>query len=372
MEEKVPTCAFLVLKNKIYFFLMSNYPDYLHQTLARAREEGQWYAAQANAAALCFDMLAFFPDCVEARDLVYELFCDEWMIYDNRIAIQRQVNEWDDRPSEQRRRLALSFRFTSRWQGWDDFFETYDDMIVEKNAPADVAEILQEGKGELIEAYCLGDEECTNHAWMIFDDAIQQSSDPFATKSWVAKTYAELGFFADAVEVLSELLSQKDDPKMRRLLVELLWWRDNAHRIPWIPPRGDGSRYARIMKKINPETPTQEEMIESYREKRRDKEIIPYTPSISSEVEKLFSTALTEIVEPPANSPVDWSFLDRDKGEPNQIYPDWVEKQIKRTAYDSEIADLLRETYRYTRPIPKPKTPKRYAPNEPPFTPPVF
>jgi len=40
--------------------------------------------------------------------LVYQLFCDEWNIYDMRVAIQRQVDEWDDRPSEHRRRLALS------------------------------------------------------------------------------------------------------------------------------------------------------------------------------------------------------------------------------------------------------------------------
>ena len=97
---------------------MPTYPDYVRQTLARAREEGQWHAAQADAAALCFDILALFPDCQEAGDLVYELFCDEWTIYDMRVAVQRQVDEWDDRPSEHRRRLALSFRFMSRWDGW--------------------------------------------------------------------------------------------------------------------------------------------------------------------------------------------------------------------------------------------------------------
>lgn len=33
---------------------MSTYPDYVYQTLARARDEGQWYCGQADAAALCF------------------------------------------------------------------------------------------------------------------------------------------------------------------------------------------------------------------------------------------------------------------------------------------------------------------------------
>jgi len=98
---------------------MPTYPAYVPQMLARARYEDQWYAGQANAAALCFDVLALFPDCAEASELVYELFCDEWTIYDNRVAIQRNIDEWDDRPWQQRRRLALSFRFMSRWQGWE-------------------------------------------------------------------------------------------------------------------------------------------------------------------------------------------------------------------------------------------------------------
>jgi len=97
---------------------MSTYPDYVHQMLARARDQGQWYCGQAEAAALCFEVLALFPDCEEARELVYQMFCDEWTIYDNRVAIQRMIDEWDDRPWQQRRRLALSFRFMSRWEGW--------------------------------------------------------------------------------------------------------------------------------------------------------------------------------------------------------------------------------------------------------------
>ena len=96
---------------------MPTYPEYIYQTLTRARDIGQWYCGQADAAALCFDVLALFPDCEEAKELVYELFCDEWTIYDNRVAIQQNIDEWDDRPWQQRRRLALSYRFMSRWDG---------------------------------------------------------------------------------------------------------------------------------------------------------------------------------------------------------------------------------------------------------------
>lgn len=63
---------------------MSTYPDYVYKTLFRARDVGQWYCRQPDAAALCFDMLTLFHDCEDAKELVYQLFCDEWTIYGNR------------------------------------------------------------------------------------------------------------------------------------------------------------------------------------------------------------------------------------------------------------------------------------------------
>lgn len=136
---------------------MSNYPAYVQRLLAQAREEGQWYGNQAEAAVLCFEVLALFPDHQEAAALVYELFCDEWLIYNNRTALQRNIEEWDDRPWQQRRRLALSFRFMSRWVGWDQEVEM--DYEHERNGPPDVAELIEAGKDQLLHAYCSGDEE---------------------------------------------------------------------------------------------------------------------------------------------------------------------------------------------------------------------
>lgn len=42
------------------FILISTYPDYVYKLLARARNEGQWYAAQSIAAGYCFNVLALF------------------------------------------------------------------------------------------------------------------------------------------------------------------------------------------------------------------------------------------------------------------------------------------------------------------------
>jgi len=51
---------------------------------------------------------------------------------------------------------------------------------------------------------------------------------------------------------LGKLCPRFDDDEARRLLAEVIWWRDNAHRIPWIPPAGDGSRYDRMIDFIDP------------------------------------------------------------------------------------------------------------------------
>lgn len=345
---------------------MTAYPDYVRQTLARARDEGQWQAAQSAAAALCFDILALFPDCREASDLVYELFCDEWTIYDNRVAIQRNIDEWDDRPWQQRRRLALSHRFMSRWEG------KYKDSRTGKNGQPYVAKILENGKMELLGAYCLGDEECTNYAWSIFADALKRTKDPRATLLWIGKQYTDLGFFADSAEALGELCSRFDDSGARRLLAEVVWWRDNAHRIPWIPPTGDGSRYDRMMNFVDPSAPKTKDEIIRVRNENQKERIAPYLPSIDSKLTNLFSTSIPE--EKENSNLVDWSFLDRDEGHPGEP-ADWVKKQIRQLEkwgddeLHKEMLEEMKHTHQWTRNIPPPSTPKRYDPKEPPFDP---
>ncbi len=349
---------------------MPEYPEYVYKMLARAREEGQWYCGQPDAAALCFDVLALFPDCKEASDLVYELFCDEWLIYNNRVVIQQHIDEWDDRPWQQRRRLALSFRFMSRWE------DKYNVRILEGKSSLDVAELLEEGKMELLGAYCLGDEECTDYAWSIFAEAIKKTNDPHAALLWIGWLYADLGFFADAAEALGELCSRFDDPSARRLLAEVVWWRDNAHRIPWIPPAGDGSRYDRIIKSIDPNALTTQEYIERVRKENQRERRAPYRPIINKRLESLFSRSIPEQKnETLAVSLIDWSFLDREDENPGEL-PDWAKRQIEMLErfkkgeenLEEMIEDIIRR-YKFTHNIPPPSTPPRYNPNDLPFDP---
>ncbi len=99
-----------------------------------------------------------------------------------------------------------------------------------------MAELLDEGRGLLLHAYCLGDEECSDMAWPVFVEAFiraatlaQRScgsassmptwdSSPMRSRCWPSSSRA------------STIMSA------RRLLVEARWWRDNGHLIAWLPP----------------------------------------------------------------------------------------------------------------------------------------
>lgn len=344
---------------------MTQYPDYVYKTLAQARREGQWHAHQADAAALCFDILADFPDCEKAKELIYELFCDEWTIYDNRVAIQQNIDEWDDRPWQQRRRLALSYRFMSRWD------DKYQEELLDEEGPSDVRDILQDGKMELLGAYCLGDDECTNYAWTIFAEALKKTKDPQATLLWIGMQYADLGFFADAAEAVGESCSRFNNSKARRLLAEIIWWRDNAHRIPWIPPASDGSRYDRMMESIDPSAPKTKDYVQRVRNENQKERIAPYRPTIDKKLANLFTKSIPDKKEILAPTLIDWSFLDKDDGQPAEP-ADWVKKRIRmlekwKDELHAEILKDLKNMHKWTRNIEPPSTPKKYDPNEPPF-----
>lgn len=190
---------------------------------------------------------------------------------------------------------------------------------------------------------------------------------------WIGWQYADLGFFADGAEALGELCSRFDDAAARRLLAEVVWWRDNAHRIPWLPPAGDGSLYDRMMDLIDPAAPKTKEYLREARNENQKERIAPYHPSIDKKLASLFSTVIAHEDEKPATSIVDWSFLDADDGQPGEPV-DWVKKRIRmyekwKDELHAEMFEDLKRMHKLTRNIPPPSKPKRCDPNEPPFNP---
>jgi hypothetical protein len=235
--------------------MAEQYPDYISQRLMQARtllQENDY--GQLDAAALCFEVLAHSPNLNEAAELVLEAFSDPWLIRDNRQAISRHVHEWDDRPWQQRRRLALSFRYTSRWQGR---YRQYDALVDNDDViPQDVQEMLAEGRSQLLQDYLLGQMRGSEMAWPIFLEAFNRTTKPQVAMLWVGHLYADQGYFAESADVLEMLLTQFPQAEDgRRLWAEVRWWRDYQDRIPWIPPRTatHGHRYHQMMAQVDPE-----------------------------------------------------------------------------------------------------------------------
>jgi tetratricopeptide (TPR) repeat protein len=309
--------------------MAEQYPEYVSQRLVKARallQEDDY--GQMDAAALCFEVLAHFPELKEAAELVLEAFSDPWLIRDNRKAVGRHVDEWDDRPWQQRRRLALSFRYTSRWEGR---YRQYDESIENDHViPQDVREMLEEGRGQLLQDYLLGQARGSEMAWPIFLEAFKRTAKPEVAMLWVGHLYADQGYFAESVDVLEMLLAQcPRSENGRRLWAEVRWWRDHQDRIPWIPPLASshGRRYRQMMAHVDPDSfDAPFEHIPPNLDKLPDDFELPalLQEDLIARVDEVLSAL------PEANgwqTAVDWSYLDKlENGDiDTSQFPEWAQ-----------------------------------------------
>ncbi len=293
------------------------YPDYVQKMMEEAERllMDEDDPGPCEAAGVCFDILALFPEHEGAQKLIQRAYRDGVLIRDNRRALSRLIDEWDDRPWQQRRRLALSFGYVSRWdEKYEDLLEGFEE---EGEGPGDVKTYLRTGHLQLLEDYLGGQAKGAESAWQIFQEAIRVSKDPHATMFWVGKEYAQQGYFAESVDVLEELFRRyPDDRSARRLWVEVRWWRDHQNQIPWIPPVGDGSRFRRMMMQNDPDglaaSESPENILNQYRPPKSD-ELPPGMKSLNHVPDHL-NEKMSELSDPVdedfRDSPVDWNYLD--------------------------------------------------------------
>lgn len=314
----------------VYNQLMRDYPDYVHRLLAQAKQLLQDDAyAHLEIASLCFDVLTYHPDNAEAEAILQQAFRDPVLIHDQRRAIGRHIDEWDDRAWQQRRRYALSFRFLSEWGGEE---AVLDPQIY----PEEAQKLLVEGRDQLLQDYLIGQPMGREMAWPLFQEAIARSADPAQAMLWVGFIYADHGYFAESVDMLESLMRHyPKEEAARRLHVEARWWRDNHTTLGWIPPNdGSGQRYLKVAQRTDPKIaqqtvnePMMDYMPPDPENLPADFELpLPLTESLSQALANLLGeTSL------PKNEVVDWSFLQQIEDDTIDVsqFPSWVQYVLK-------------------------------------------
>ena len=198
------------------------------RTIAKLIEQAEHYIDHHDwdeAAVRCYQILALDGENANAQNKLRMIYLQHELVEDMRNAVQRLSDPDDASPHQYRRRLAFSYRVLSRWEGWleDDLEQTPVDELEE------VAQILNA-------AYLHGDDDALQEAWEGYvQSCAKYPRERHAVQWWMAKQYAQRGFFADAAEVLVEMLSRgPDNPDARYVLAEMRWWRDHADCIAWL------------------------------------------------------------------------------------------------------------------------------------------
>ncbi len=198
------------------------------RTIARLIKQAEHYILHHDwdeAAVRCYRILALDGSNREAQQKLRQIYLQRELVEDMRTAVSRLSNPDDASPHLYRRRLAFSYKVLSRWDGWlkDDSEQTPVDELEE------VAHILNT-------AYLYGDDSKLLEVWNRYVESCQRYPQHRpAIQWWMAKQYAQHGFFADAAEVLTEMLGRgPDDYDARYVLAEMRWWRDHAGCIAWV------------------------------------------------------------------------------------------------------------------------------------------
>lgn len=206
--------------------------DELIERVNRMLERDEWYAASEMA----YEALALDSTYFRAANALLRCYLHRDTLREMERTLFRLFHPQDpnyDAPHQHRRRLAYSYRCLSMADLWHDWYGG------DRMPPAldDVSQTLEEGFSALIAAYCIGEEGAYERARSAFAQAESNCADRPALYWYLARLYADLGFFEESAEALAHLVRSdggKGDPQVQRLWAEMAWWGEYGERLPWI------------------------------------------------------------------------------------------------------------------------------------------
>ncbi len=198
----------------------------------RLLDEDEWH----EAAELAYQALVHDPDRSRAANALLRCYLHRDALREMERVQFRLFHPEDpdyDAPHQQRRRRVYTYRCLSRASAWMDWIGG-DHIPLEL---ADVADKLHEGYAALNAAYCVGEHGAYERARAAFAEAEAACAERRALTWYLARLYADHGFFAECLETLEQLKVLDEagfSSAAYQLWIEVSWWHTYGWQVPWL------------------------------------------------------------------------------------------------------------------------------------------
>ncbi len=188
-------------------------------------DEWNWDEAAERA----YEALVIDPTYGRAANAVLRCYLTKRALRDMQHALRKLFNPFEEAPNQTQRMLAYSYRVLSRADVWLKWTGEIPPEL------ADAAPLVQQGLDALNDAYCVAEAGAYEKARAAFAAALERCPDRPALMWFLAREYADKGYFADSAALLGALIASGSTSKdVQRLYAEILWWRDQGRWLPWI------------------------------------------------------------------------------------------------------------------------------------------
>lgn len=189
-------------------------------------DEWEWDSAAEKA----YEALAIDPTYGRAANALLRCYLAHNALRDMQHALRKLFDPADEEKFNPHHRLAAySYRVLSRADFWLEWRAELPPEL------ADVKDAIQAGEHALRRAYFGGEERDLKEARARFKVALDRAADRSGALWYVARVYADKGYFADSAALLSSLIAAAPNHSHAlRLYAEMVWWRNHSWQVPWI------------------------------------------------------------------------------------------------------------------------------------------
>ena len=188
-------------------------------------DEWEWDAA----AEVAYEALAIDPTYPRAANALLRCYLTHNTLREMEHALIKLFDPGSQAFNQSHRVLEYSYRVLSRADFW---LEWLGEIPPELD---DVKDLLEGGHSALNHAYFSGKRSDYQKARSLFDAALKRYQDRTSLMWFLARQYADKGYFADSAALLGALIaSGSTRVDVQRLYAEMLWWRDHSRWLPWV------------------------------------------------------------------------------------------------------------------------------------------